>query len=552
MKYLFRNDRLFPRLEKWSGNSPGILTGFFLWNCGTDPQKTSLGLLRSLLYETLQDMIYGPLELDPGIIKVLFDDRWKQFTSFGGGLHNFALSELRKSFELLVSDDSKRFLFMIDGLDELDDSPTNVLDILLSVSKLENVKICVSSRPLSVFQRAFEKSPRLELDMCTRGGILSYVLYAFDQNDTMFNIPAEQSDGTEERAIINTLVEKASGVFLWASLATEFLIQSTSESDDVATIRDRVDTLPYELDDLLSYIFDSLESRHMVKAAKLIRLVDVHGYPGLLPLCFAMDADTKSGISAEICPLTTSEAMQRVEDMRNLLKFICKNLLSIFEALPSDDSTRGTTNLQNFKVNYAHRCIRDFIQSDAMRNRINQAIGYNIFNADENWANANLWTLKTLRPGADGMQIWHLLADSIELALRLEASSKCVRFTYLDELAATLSAHLAAVLAANMDFPPGASVHSFLDIALWLNLSGYVSIRARTADRKDLHHAVKYSKELRKRLGVGGEVKWIGGRSRLKDAYAKSDPELDALLEYYTKAVKLVSPKPLVGLPEWV
>jgi hypothetical protein len=164
MKHLFRNERLFPQLEEWSGHSPGFLTGCFLWNCGNELQKSSIGLLNTLLYETLQDMIYGPYEQDPAIIPWIFNDRWNQFVSYGGGLGPFTLPELRAAFDLLISDTSKKFLFMIDGLDEIDEGPSTLLDIFLTATKRENVKMCISSRKAPIFQEAFDGCPSLEVD----------------------------------------------------------------------------------------------------------------------------------------------------------------------------------------------------------------------------------------------------------------------------------------------------------------------------------------------------------------------------------------------------
>lgn len=557
MKYLFRNEELFPFLERWSGHSPGILTGFFLWNCGTDLQKTTIGLLRTLLYEALQDMIYGPLDEDPRVIQRIFAERWKQFCSFGGGVETFSLSELRTAFDLLLSDTSKKFLLMIDGLDELDDDPTNALTVLISASNRENVKVCISSRPSVIYQATFKDWPSLQLDKWSDQGILQYVLYAFDQNDTMFNIPAEQSDGTEERYIVNTIVKKSCGVFLWASLATEFLIQSTQESDDVSTIKWRVNALPSDLEALLIYMFDNLDAQHFAQAARLFRLVDAHGYPSLLPLASAMDADTRSGIEAEIAPLSVGEVLSRAERMRNILVFKCKNLLSIFEAIPTEEKRNSVevADLAHYKVNYAHRCIRDFIRTYEMRSRIAEATTYEDFSEDEHWANGHLWTLKTLQPRDGKLPIWDALADCIEHALRLESKDNRVRLTYLDEVNATLAEHLVNpdTPVTIMDLPPGATVNSFGDIAVWLNLTNYLTIKARSADKKDLRHAMDYAKDVRKRLVAGGAETFIGKRGMLKEAYETVDPELISLLEAHTKSsLKLASPRITKDMPEWV
>jgi hypothetical protein len=559
MKHLFRNERLFPQLEEWSGHSPGFLTGCFLWNCGNQLQKSSIGLMNTLLYETLQDLIYGPYEQDPGIIPWLFNDRWNQFLSYGGGLSAFTLPELRQSFDLLVSDASKKFLFMIDGLDEIDEGPSTLLDIFLSTTKRENVKMCISSRKAPVFLEAFDGCPSLEVDQWTRNGILSCVLYAFDQNDTMFNIPAEHSDGTEERAIINMIVDKSAGVFLWASLATELLLQGVKETDDVTAIRERVDALPYDVEDLIAHIVDTLDDRQLSQASKLIRLLEAHGYPSLLPLCFAADVDTSSAISAETRPLTPLEVLTTIEDMRNLLKFKCKTLLAIFEASPTaaDTQTADHIDLKHFRVNYTHRCIRDFLRSDKILARVKDATNYDALDTNEHWANAHLWTLKTLSAPPtmhSTMPLWNTLANCVEYALRLQATSNRVRMTYLDEVAATLSRHLATCPQADMDFPPGATVQSFLDIALLLNLSGYVSIKvAKAPERKEIRHAVDYARDVRKVIDAGGEDKYLGQRWKVREGYGQGCSEgVVALLEYHTKSVRFSTQKPAVELPEWV
>jgi hypothetical protein len=555
MKHLFRNERLFPQLEEWSGHDPGFLTGCFLWNCGNDMQKSSIGLLNTLLYETLQDMIYGPFEQDPAIIPWLFSDRWNQFLSYGGGLGTFTLPELRTAFDLLVSDASKKFLFMVDGLDEIEEGPETLLDIFLTATKRENVKMCISSRKEPVFQEAFDGCPRLEVDRYMRKGILSCVLYAFDQNETMFSIPAEDSDGTEERAIILQIVDKSNGVFLWASLATELLLQDVQETDEVATIRARVDALPFDVEDLVAYIVESLSVRQLEQAAKLIRLLEAHGYPSLLPLCFAADPDTSSSLSADVRPLTSLEVLTTIDDMRSLLKYKCKTLLAIFEAGPAEQPrTSSDMNLKHFRVNYTHRCIRDFLRSDKILSRVKQATNYDALNTTENWANAHLWTLKTLAPRDDEMPVWTALADCLDHALRLEAPTKRVRLTYLDEVAATLATHLSSPTASStdMNFPPGATVTSFLDIAVLCNLSGFVTIKTSKPDRKEIRHAIDYAKDVRKVIDAGGEERWLGNRVALREAYAAASPEVAALLEYHTRSVRFSTQKPVVELPEWV
>jgi hypothetical protein len=104
MKHIFHNAQVFEYLEAWSGSAPGITAAYMFWNSGSAMQKSSVGLLRTILYESLQDMIFGPLELEEGILRELFAGRWECFKSYGGGLGEFGFQELRSAFEKMLGE----------------------------------------------------------------------------------------------------------------------------------------------------------------------------------------------------------------------------------------------------------------------------------------------------------------------------------------------------------------------------------------------------------------------------------------------------------------
>ncbi|KAH7138816.1 hypothetical protein B0J11DRAFT_25033 [Dendryphion nanum] len=561
IKHLYRNPLIFPSLEKWSGASPGIIAGFSFWSSGTELQRSSEGMLRSLLYESLQDMIYGPLQKDPGIIQWLFSDRWEQFSSYGGGMHNLTFQDLRRAFELMISDITKKFLFVIDGLDELEEYPEAAVDLLTSSAKRNNVKICTSSRDSPEFQTAFADRPTLELDLRTNNDIQTYVSHALSEDEKWVKICTNHSEEALEQEIIGGLVKKSSGVFLWASLSTEFLLRSVTEADDISSLQDHLNTLPSDLDALIAHIFFSLDQTDLDQAARLFRLVDTHGYPSLLNLSFAFDSTAQATLAADIRPLRTTEITKRVESLSSLLKNQCKSFLTIFEASPSataDTVTDPDDLVSRLRVNYSHRCIRDFLHSPAPSDQIHNATTRSSFNSNESWANASLWALKTLEPHQRSrdettLPLWNDLAWCIEYALRLEASDKKVRVTYLDEVGrAAIAERRERIRNNETDLPEGVVAETFLDLAVWLNLVGYVSIKAKTAERKEIKHAIDYYRVVRKRIGNGGEKKWVEGRTTLGKKYETPAPELHQLLEYYAKPMRMMTPKPFVEIPEGV
>jgi nucleoside-triphosphatase THEP1 len=556
-KHLFRNAQIFDYLEAWSGASPGITAAYFFWNSGSEVQNSAVGLFRSILYESLQDMIFGPLEQDQGIIQWLFADRWGQFTSYGGGLHGFALPELRKAFDLMISDVSKKFLFMVDGLDEMDTYSEELVSMLTESTKKENVKIIVSSRRSPTLDMAFENRPHLVLDEWTKKDSGAHVLHTFSQNEILTQLRSK-ADNVEEMNVINTLAEKADGVFLWAALATSLILQGTKEDDDFTTLRSRAEALPSTLDLLVPNIVESLETADAGQFWKIATLLESHSCPGLLPLSFALTSDTKATIAADVKPLKSAETTKRVEEMRDLVQHKCRNLFSFFDISPPDQ-TESRGRAEYLKVTYNHRMIRDHLPS---RSACNGTRTSSSFDPTTQWANAHLWTLKTLRPSSTSdLSIWPALSACLESSLLLHAQTSKLPLSYLDAAAETaLQHHRKSPTTSDLpSFPsiPATTLESFLDLAVLLNLQGYVTIKAKTAEKKEVRHAIDFNREVRKRLGVGGEAKWLGGGGgeeleRLREEGARERMEVDGLLLYYAKNVRFGSAKPHVEVPEYV
>jgi len=87
----------------------------------------------------------------------------------------------------------KLFLF-IDGLDEYDGNLWNIARLFKDISMYPNVKVYLSSRPLPVFDKAFEGSPTLGLEYLTFEDIQFYI-----------------SDMLGKHEIVNELREKEGG-----------------------------------------------------------------------------------------------------------------------------------------------------------------------------------------------------------------------------------------------------------------------------------------------------------------------------------------------------
>ncbi|OSS54859.1 hypothetical protein B5807_01797 [Epicoccum nigrum] len=436
MKSLFRNDRIFDYLEAWSGHAPGITSGFFFWNCGTELQRSGLGMLRSILYESLQDMIYGPLEKEASIIQTLFADRWEQFRSYGGGLDALSYAELRRAFELMISDTTTKFLFLIDGLDEMDEAAdlVDIIPLLTTASNKENIKLLVSSRPSPAFQEAFDKRPRLWVDDHTSRDVHAYITDAFGQNEALAKLRGN-TVAPEEKDIVEMLTEASSGIFLWAKLATKFLLQELTGNDNFTALQNRAEVLPADLDELLSHILSNLEPADLEQACKISALVEAHGYPPLLGLSFALSSDEKASIAAPRAALKQADMAARYDAMRHMLTYKCRNLFDVFDTAPpptNPNPAMESIALPALRVTYAHRTIRSFFLSPSTQKAQRLPEG---FSAAAAWAAAHLHTLKALTGPSSSSSgtfpLWAPLSRCLEASLLLASATGKAHVTYL-------------------------------------------------------------------------------------------------------------------------
>jgi hypothetical protein len=309
---------------------------------------------------------------------------------------------------------------------------------------------------------------------------------------------------------------------------------------------------------LIPRTFQGIDENDRMQAARLFRLIHAHGYPTLLGLSFANDNDPTSSLSADVSPLKAPELTKRVEEMYAVASNQCRKFLTIFESASETGDDEQRTHAERLRVNFAHRAIRDVLISEPTWGQILEKTGLDAFDTDEHWANGSLWTLKTLSPHTtpeyqEFLSLWDNLAWCIEYALRLEEKDKKVRARYLDEVGRAAVTSRQSLIAINAtDLPEGAIAETFLDVAVWLNLTGYVSVRAKTSKRNENKHAVEYFTAVRKRLGDGGEERWLADRRRMRVLYREPATELHMLLAYYSKAVKFGSAKPNVEIPEAV
>jgi len=411
MKYLYRDARTAKLLKQWAGGNTGVeIAAFFFWNSGTKMQMTHLGLLRSLLFQMLEGR--------PELILKAFPERWELYELFCAGMHPWSLEELKQAFGHLVSDTSRRWFFIIDGLDEFDGDHGQLTELVLKIGKRPNVKLCVASRPWLVFGDAFEDGPSLQMEDLTADDIKHYVTSSFDGNKHYRRLRSRQPKLAESLAA--EIVRKSSGVFLWVYLVVQSLLKGLSDCDHLSSLQARLDASPPGLDELFSKMFGSLEPAYFSHACQLIQVVEAAREPlTLLGLSFADEDDPAAAFLLPVQPLNPAEAQDRALDMERRLNSRCKGLIE--------------APVRSGSVQYLHRTARDFIRDPKVWSNIVNKTPEN-FDANRLLLNSSLSLLKTENPVTmrlDGF--WHCINRCIMYAdLIREDDREAIQHAYVD------------------------------------------------------------------------------------------------------------------------
>jgi hypothetical protein len=336
MKYIVESERLTHHLKEWSkGASPRIAV-FYSWNAGGDNQRTEKGLLKSVLYQYLSQM--------PGFIAGVCPRRWAMHRVFGTkgvGLPSWTRAELQQAFEILLplahQSDQKLALF-IDGLDEFQvtDKFRYLLSFIETVQSKGGAKVCTSSREWTPFTDHFHRRPSLRLQDLTRNDIQQYI---YDHLSNSIAYSELKTSNTEDvDRLLESLLSKASGVFLWVRIVTDVVLAGMEAGQTVKELHASVEQLPPDLSDLYQGIWESLDPKDQTSVARLLRIVEASVGP----------LDPTTMFAAE--QPDPVEALKMPQDA--LEKLVTRRLRS---------QTRGLIEISESRtINYLHRTARDW------------------------------------------------------------------------------------------------------------------------------------------------------------------------------------------------
>lgn len=368
MKFFVNHPRTREGLRAWAGNNTLVFASFFFWKAGFAEQRSLPGLLRTLLYYSLQsDQTLMPLLLPEVWIAAKKD--W--LTQTPVNLTNREIMDiLARMTSSPATVTSRRFCFFIDGLDEYEEKPQmdhiDMVNMLKgwSESGAEQIKICVSSREDNVFMNAFRVDSRIRIHNLTRAD-----MHAFVTSRLSGIIPTYNT--ARDRDFTIQIVDKAQGIFLWVALVVKE-VRRRHENQDVGNMSKFLKYLPGDLEDLFRYIIRELihpEDRPMAHRTFFMALnAHSRNLPyTLLEHSFLNDYVENPDFCIDLPKKPIDDydiAARTLEPAANRLRAWCRGLL---EAGPTNTHRQGHLTEESSRIDFSHRSIPEFLSTEEMK-----------------------------------------------------------------------------------------------------------------------------------------------------------------------------------------
>ena len=536
MKYIFNDRRTSKILSEWAEPLPIMVANFFFWNSGTREQRSQAGLLRSLLFQILQHQ--------PNLAPLVFPDEFTKLQNISSNdLRNYprqpwTLRRLQEALSQIIrlQDLPFKVCLFVDGLDEFEgndehNDPLFLVEILKTLSTSPFVKICASSRPLLIFEKAFRDHPGLRLQDLTTEDIRRYVSGKLTNDPRMKRISMQEP--LQQHDFVKDISAKAQGVFLWVKVVVRSLLDGLGNQDRIEDLKARLNVLPTDLEQLYHHMIMRIEPMYLQKASEVFQMVrtarqiqDLHREDGqrttpvtVLQLALAIDEPSDDWLCTD--GWTSKRLNSQCDKMRNRMQIWCAGLLEVPDFIwnrldPTDPGAALKTKV-TWEIAYLHRTARDFLETKSIWDTL---LSYTANKGFEPFT----WLLKStvrlykivgplvatpLGYGLFRKELLEPILQALLFAQRAESITGDPHFATLEELDKIAGFHLTQWSGGYFghwsqyidrgDIPN--PYRSFMDLAIAYDLCGYVQT---TIDREHRQFLRKVENDL-----VRDNPRWV-------------------------------------------
>jgi hypothetical protein len=230
------------------------------------------------------------------------------------------------------------------------------------------VKVCVSSRPWAEFVQEFgvDGARLLKVEDLTAQDIRKFVDGSLSANPRFRRLA--NSDLPKE--IVQEIVSKSDGVFLWVHLVVRSLLQGLKYADSERLLRKRLRSFPADLNDFFLHMLKGIPDIYRAKAAGTFKTAMISESPLPAMVYYFIDRveeEDNFALDSGWSIMPPDEIASNIEDTALRLDGWTKGLLEVVH-------NEGIPDYASSTVEFLHRTVRDFIEeSDHMRELFGRA-----------------------------------------------------------------------------------------------------------------------------------------------------------------------------------
>ncbi|KAL9094106.1 MAG: hypothetical protein Q9165_003521 [Trypethelium subeluteriae] len=439
MKFVHDHKRTEDALKVWSTNGLLLIASHFFWSAGSEPQKSLVGFLRSILMQILSKF--------PALVPVAFPETCRQllhhvFVDAPSYTHLDLRMALRRI--LTVGNEWLRVCLFVDGADEFSGSADEICGLLNEIVAFPCAKAVVSSRPWNVFNDQFGSSPSIHVQDLTLGDIRAYVETELKGNISMAGL--FEKNPSMDTYFVEQITQRASGVFLWVLLVVRSLIRGWTDGDKPKELQARLDDMPADLEGFYNRMFDSMDPTYQFRAAKmfliLLRHIELRLSPiSVLQMSFAENDTLETAIRV---PQKLMLAQERSEIHASLEKRLLSRTNCLIEIVRRPVSGGLGSSAIDMHVDFMHKTVADFLDLPHIREKLASG-NYFSYDPDAGLLAAKLHEIKVLPSEiaiiARGDRVLSVMWDCFQIVGAMESRWKRPYTAVLDELDKALAKH---------------------------------------------------------------------------------------------------------------
>lgn len=204
-----------------------------------------------------------------------------------------------------------------------------------------------------MFEEAFGLMPKIYMHDLTQNDIKTYAFHRLREHPRWPSLVTSNSAGGHW--LINEIVERCDGVFLWVFLVTKLLREGMTNQDRFPDLRRRLESFPRELGPFFRQILDSVEPIYHAKTASLLRIALTAKKPLHMIMYDMHDLehdDENYYRGRRIKPFTREE----LSDVKSRITYHLNS------------RTRGLLQVSScsFEVTFLHRTVRDYLAGEGL------------------------------------------------------------------------------------------------------------------------------------------------------------------------------------------